>query len=93
MPKVEAQPRFGVFLCDGEFGEESEVSFGGLDPRRASFNIGMTAVDDSYVGTIWDFDASLQNLKTRTSVWNDMKKYRILAESLVVVLHGPWKVP
>ncbi|CAK9000866.1 Aspartic protease 4 [Durusdinium trenchii] len=29
-----AQPRFGVFLCDGEFGEESEVSFGGLDPRR-----------------------------------------------------------
>ena len=63
MSKVEAQPRFGVFLCDGEFGEESEVSFGGLDPRRASFNIGMTAVDDSYVGTIWDFDGSLQNLK------------------------------
>eukprot|EP00438_Fugacium_kawagutii_P014513 Skav224398 [mRNA] locus=scaffold2452:200661:206794:- [translate_table: standard] len=29
-----AQPRFGVFLCDGEFGEQSEVSFGGLDPRR-----------------------------------------------------------
>ena len=38
MSKVEAKPRFGVFLCDGEFGEESEVSFGGLDPRRASFN-------------------------------------------------------
>ncbi|CAL1141414.1 unnamed protein product, partial [Cladocopium goreaui] len=29
-----AQPRFGVFLCDGEFGEQSEVSFGGFDPRR-----------------------------------------------------------
>ena len=30
---------------------------------------------------------------TRTSVWNDTKKYCILAESLVLVLHGPWKVP
>ena len=31
----QAQPRFGVFLCDGEFGEQSEVSFGGFDPRRS----------------------------------------------------------
>ena len=33
-PAFKAQPRFGVFLCDGEFGEQSEVSFGGFDPRR-----------------------------------------------------------
>ena len=77
MSKVEAQPRFGVFLCDGEFGEESEVSFGGLDPRRASFKIGMTAVDDSYVGTIWDFDGSLSKFETmfpltRTSVYESV---------------------
>ena len=74
MSKVEAQPRFGVFLCDGEFGEESEVSFGGLDPRRASFNIGMTAVDDSYVGTIWDFDASLQ-------IWKHGHQYEMIRRS------------
>ena len=35
MRASEAKPRFGVFLCDGEFGEESEVAMGGLDPRRA----------------------------------------------------------
>ncbi|CAE8605460.1 unnamed protein product [Polarella glacialis] len=28
------QPQFGVFLTDGENGEQSEVAFGGVDPRR-----------------------------------------------------------
>mmetsp|Transcript_32794 Transcript_32794/g.78444 ORF Transcript_32794/g.78444 Transcript_32794/m.78444 type:complete len:528 (+) Transcript_32794:67-1650(+) len=29
-----AQPIFSVFLSDGEFGEQSEVAMGGVDPRR-----------------------------------------------------------
>jgi len=29
-----AQPQFGVFLTEGEEGEDSEVAFGGVDPRR-----------------------------------------------------------
>ncbi|CAE7207198.1 CTSE, partial [Symbiodinium sp. CCMP2456] len=28
-----AQPIFSVFLSDGEFGEQSEVAMGGVDPR------------------------------------------------------------
>jgi len=45
-----AEPRFGVFLTDGDRGDESEIAFGGHNPERITSPISWTKVSRPELG-------------------------------------------